>query len=208
MLSSFRHGPQRFVLVACSLLLAMLLAACGGTTSSPTPTPTPTPPPSPTPSPTSSSGLTTYSGQGYTIGYPVGWKVNAQATKVTFVDATGVYSLTIATAPNPGGTISPDTIASTGVSLAEAGLKNSQTVNVPSTTTVGGESWVQKSVSGMATQNGQNVDVQAVVIADNHPANSPMTNSFTIVYLTATQLFSTANTTYFQPMLQSFKFTS
>jgi len=86
-------------------------------------------------------------------------------------------------------------------------LKNPQAVNIPPTTTVGGDSWVQKSFAGTTTSNGQSVVVQVVVASDNHPASSPSTKSFTVVYGTMQQLFATANTTYFHPMLQSFKFT-
>ncbi len=59
----------------------------------------------------------------------------------------------------------------------------------------------------MTTQNGQSVVVQVVVIVGIHPANSPMSKGFIIVYSTTKSLFVQANTTYFQPMLQSFKFT-
>ena len=210
MLSRFRNEPQRFVLVVCSVLLAMLLAACGGAGTSSSPTPTPTQPPSPTPSPTptSSSGLTTYSGDGYTIGYPVGWKVNAQATKVTFTDATGIYNLTIVVTPDPGGTVGTSTFVDAGITGLKTTLQNPQTVNVPPTTTVGGDNWAQKSESGTSTSNGQSVTTQFVVLSDNHPASSSSTKNYTVIYGTAQQLFSTANSTYFQPMLQSFKFTS
>ena len=212
MLSRFRHGPHSFVLLACSILLAMLLAACGGaaTTSSSTPTPTPTPPPSPTPSPTPSpaTSLTTYTGDGYTIGYPSSWKVNAQSTKVTFADSTGIYNMTIVVTPNPGAAISADTVANAGITAAKTQLKNPQDANLPATTMVGGDSWVQKSAIGTSTTAGTSIPLEFVVIADNHPASSPSTKSFTIVYGTAQQFFVSANTSYFQPMLQSFKFTS
>ncbi len=211
MLSQFRHGSHSFVLLACSILLAMLLAACGGggTTSSPTPTPTPTLAPSPTPSATPTTSSNTYTGgTGYTITYPAGWKVDGSGNRVTFADATGAYSLTIGVAPNPNGLASADFIANTALTAAKAKLTNSKDENVSATTTVGGDSWVQKSASGTTTSGGQSVDLQFVVIGDNHPASSPSTNSFTIVYITAKQLFATASSTYFQPMLQSFKFTS
>jgi hypothetical protein len=212
MLSRFRHGPHSLVLLACSILFAMLLAACGGggTTSSPTPTPTPTLAPSPTPSPTPSpaTSLTTYTGDGYTIGYPSSWKANAQSSKVTFADSTGIYNMTIVVTPNPGGAISADTLATTGITAVKTQLKNPQDGNLPATTTVGGDSWVQKSTIGGSTAAGTSVPLEFVVISDNHPASSPSTKSFTIIYGTAQQSFASAKTSYFQPMLQSFKFTS
>jgi hypothetical protein len=86
-------------------------------------------------------------------------------------------------------------------------VKNPQTETLPPTTTVGGESWDQKSISGTETSGGQNLDFQIVVMSDNHPASAANTQNFTIVYGTEKSRFATANTSYFQPMLQSFKFT-
>jgi hypothetical protein len=209
MLSRIRYTPRSFVLLAGSMMLALLLVACGGgTTSAPTPTPMPIPSPSPTPSPTPTTSSITYSGTGYTITYPAGWKVNPVGTSVSFTDATGIYNLTIVVTPNPGAIASANTVATAGITGAKSRLKNPVDENVPATTSVGGDSWVQKSASGTSTSGGQSVVLQFVVIADNHPASSPSTNSFTIVYGTAKALFSSAMTSYFQPMLQSFKFTS
>src|SRR5438270_13919902 len=122
MLSRFRHGPHSFVLLACSILLAMLLAACGGAATTSSSTPTPTPPPSPTPSPTPSpspaTSLTTYTGDRYTIGYPSSLKVNAQSSKVTFADSTGIYNMPIVATPNTGAAISTDTVANGGMTGA------------------------------------------------------------------------------------------
>src|SRR5436853_4447755 len=72
-----RHTLPWLVLIYCSLMLTMLLAACttSGTSTTAIPTPTPTPAPA----------LTTYTGQGYTIGYPKGWtkKENGQGLPTT-----------------------------------------------------------------------------------------------------------------------------
>jgi PsbP len=211
-LPGFFKIAARSLMVACSIFLVLLLAACGntGTTTGSTPTPTPTSPPSPTAasSPTSSTTLTTYTGNGYTIGYPQGWKVNAAGKNVVFTDSTGVYNLTIVVSPNPGGVASPDTVVNAGISSAQASLKNTQTVSVPASATIGGDTWVQKAIAGDSTASGQTGRVQLVVASDNHPASSPTTNSFTIIYGTLQATFDAANTQYFQPMIQSFKFTS
>lgn len=191
-----------------SLMLTLLLAACdlGGSSSGST-TPTPTPTRQPSPSPTASP-LTAYNGNGFTIGYPQGWRVTHQgSTAIQFTDPLGIYNLAVAVTPNPGGVVSPDTQITAAFSAGSSNLKNPQTENVPPTTTVGGETWSQKSESGNATVNGQNTTVKIVAIADNHPANSPSTRSFLMAYGTGKSVFNTANTTYFQPMLQSFKFT-
>jgi hypothetical protein len=57
------------------------------------------------------------------------------------------------------------------------------------------------------TSTGQGLALQRVVLSDNHPAHATDTQIFTIVYDTEKSLFATATTSYFQPMLQSFKFT-
>ena len=152
--------------------------------------------------------MTTYTGSGYTIGYPQGWKVNAADKSVVFTDSTGVYNLTIVISPNPGGIASPDTVVNAGINGVKGSLTNTQTVNVPASTTIGGDTWVQKSIAGNSTAAGQTGMVQMVVASDNHPANSASTNSFTIIYATLQATFDTANSQYFQPMIQSFKFTS
>src|SRR5215475_7269143 len=112
-----------WLILICSIMPILLFAACstsgaGNTTAIPTPTPTPTPAPA----------LTTYSGQGYTIGYPKGWtykKADGQSLPtntsidsyvntlshaasqagqevpiMTLTDSLGVNTLTIGTLPN------------------------------------------------------------------------------------------------------------
>ncbi len=206
-----KSGMQRSLLfVLVGLILVLLLAACsfgGSSGNGATPTPTPTPTPKPSPSPTVSP-LTTYNGNGFTIGYPQGWKVTHQGNNaIQFTDPNGIYNLAVAVTPNPGGVVSPQQQLSVALSAGNSNLKNPQPVNVPSTTTVGGDTWSQKSETGNTTVNGQNTTVQLVALADNHPANSPSTNSYLIAYGTGQAIFSAANTAYFQPMLQSFKFT-
>ena len=200
----------------CSLILAVLLVACGGSSTSgttSTPTPVPTSPPASTPtsppvSPTAASGaMTVYSGNGFSISYPQNWQITKKANNIfTFADSTGGIKMTITVAPDPNGTISADSVASTALQAAKVLLKNSQTVSVPSTTTVGGESWSQISASGTQRLNNQDTNVQVVVLADVHPANTPLSKSFTIVYQAPVSTFSQDDTAYFQPMLQSFMF--
>ena len=205
MVARFERMPQRVMPACCCMILALLLVACGGGTTS-TPTPTPTPRPSPTPSPTPTPALTVYTGKGYSISYPQGWKVTPSSNQVTFTGATGFYYLAIVVNPNPNGIINASTFVNAGIEGAKK-MKNPHTETLSPTTTVGGDSWVQKSITGTVTTNGQSFDVQTVVMSDNHPANSANTQNFAIVYDTKKSLFATANTSYFQPMLQSFKFT-
>ena len=209
MFTQLRYFTRWSALVVCSLILAVLLIACGGsstsgTTSTPVPTPT-TPPASPA---AATGAMTAFPGNGFTISYPQNWQTTTKANNLfTFTDSTGGIKMTITVAPDPNGAISADTVASTALTAAQVLLKNAQTVSVPSTTTVGGESWSQISASGTQRLNNQDTNVQVVVLAVVHPAKMLLSKSFTILYQAPMSTFSQDNTTYFQPMLQSFKFT-
>ena len=210
MLIRLQHVSRGTTMALCSLILAVLLVSCGGggtsgTTSTPTPVPTPTSPPAtPTPATAAMTGL---QGNGFTISYPQNWQTTKKADNLfNFTDSTGTIKMTITVAPDPNGTISADSVASAALQAAQVLLKNSQTVTVPSTTTVGGDSWSQVSASGTQRLNNQDTNIQVVVIADVHPANTPLSKSFTIAYQAPVATFSQDNTSYFQPMLQSFKF--
>ncbi len=208
MFTRLQYFTRWSVLASCSLIFAVLLVACGGsgtggTTSTPVPTPT-----SPPASPTAATGaMIAYPGNGFTISYPQTWQISRKANNLfTFTDSTGGIKMTITVAPDPNGAISADSVASTALKAAQVLLKNPQTVSVSSTSTVGGDSWSQIAASGTQRLNNQDTDVQVVVLADVHPANTPLSKSFTILYQAPVSTFSQDNTAYFQPMLQSFKF--
>ena len=208
MFTRLQYFTRWSVLASCSLIFAVLLVACGGsgtggTTSTPVPTPT-----SPPASPTAATGaMIAYPGNGVTISYPQTWQISRKANNLfTFTDSTGGIKMTITVAPDPNGAISADSVASTALKAAQVLLKNPQTVSVSSTSTVGGDSWSQIAASGTQRLNNQDTDVQVVVLADVHPANTPLSKSFTILYQAPVSTFSQDNTAYFQPMLQSFKF--
>jgi hypothetical protein len=210
-LLGYKSIPRWMALLMCAIVLTVLLTACGGGSTTTGSTPTTAAKPSPTTqatTPASTSSFVTYKGSDFTINYPQGWKASAAGTKVTFTDSTGAYYLAIGVSPDPGGLASADTVASVSIQAVKASLKNPQTVNVPSKATIGGDSWVQKSISGTSSATGQVGIVQLVVASDNHPANSPSTKSFTVVYVTLQLLFDAVNSQYYQPMLQSFKFTA
>jgi len=205
MLTRLKHISRWTTLTLCSLILATFLIACGATGGSATaPTSTPTTPPTPSPTPIPNATLT---GNGFTINYPQSWHVTRSGSHlVTFVDSTGTMKLSITTIPDPKGAISATSLSSTGIKAASVALKNAQPVPVPPTTMVGGESWNQGSVLGTQRLNNLDTMVQAVVIANVHPANAVASKGYTINYSATQPMFNQANTTYFQPMLQSFKF--
>ena len=215
MIIARKHMLRRLVLGFSSLLLLVGLAGCtiniGGTGSAtPTPKPTPTQPPAPTPTP--ALALTTYTATSYSIGYPAsaGWTKQVSGPLVTFQDAQQLNKLAVGTVPNPGGTQSADSVATASLTTLESAfnVKNAQPANVPATTTVAGESWTQKGITGNVTANGVTVPVELIVLADNHPASSANTQTYEIGYAGPTAIFSQTNAAIFQPMLQSFKFTA
>src|SRR5260221_927847 len=79
MLPHIKRLSHWLIALSYSLFLSFLLVACqlgGGTTAAPTPTPTSNLPPIPTAPPIiPASKLVTYTGAGFTIGYPQGWTV-------------------------------------------------------------------------------------------------------------------------------------
>ena len=178
-------------------MLAVMLVACGNSSTG-----------GATSTPTAATGaMTAFQGNSFTISYPQNWQTTTKANNIfTFADSTGTLKMTITVAPDPNGTFSADSVASTALQAAQVLLKNAQTVSMPSTTTVGGDSWSQVSASGTQRLNNQDTAIQVVVIATVHPASSLLSKSFTILYQAPVSTFSQDNTTYFQPMLQSFKF--
>ena len=211
MFKRFRCGSNGTMLVFSSLVCVLLLVACGNSPSSDTTSTTAsTPTQAATPaSPTAEAGaMTPYQGNSFTISYPQNWQVSKQANNLfTFTDSTGGIKMTITVTPNPNEVISADSVASAALQAAQVLLKNAQTVSMASTTTVGGDSWSQVSASGTQRLNNQDIAIQVVVIAAVHPAKSLMSKSFTILYQAPTEVYSQIDSTYFQPMLQSFQFT-
>jgi hypothetical protein len=146
-------------------------------------------------------------GNGFTISYPQTWKISKSGNHlVMFADSTGTMNLSITIIPDPNGSINADALTNTGVKVATAALKNAQTVSVPATTTIGGQSWAQKSVSGTQRLNNQDTMLRVVILANVHPGNAPLSKGYTIDYRTTEAMFNQANTSYFQPMLRSFHF--
>lgn len=195
-----------------SLLLLLLLTACGGGGSSNATTPTASPAtPTPTATPTQAAQAQTYTGTGFTIQYPQGWKAQpSQSGGVVFTDPQQLNALTIFFLPNPGGAVSASQQADAGLITAEktGGLSQPQPVSLPATTTVAGESWAQRGVTGNVTSNGVTAPAEIILLANNHPANAPTTRTYEIYYGGPAVSFQQESLLVFQPMLQSFKYTA
>ena len=202
MFMRLKHASRWTPLALCCLILAVVLTACGGTT------PTQAAPPKPTATPAATSAsMTSITGNGFTMNYPQGWQVSRSgAHLVTLANSQGTESFVITVVPTPRSAISADSLVNTAVKAQMAILKDAQKVSVPPTVTVGGASWNQQSVSGTQRINAANTVVQSVVLATVYPGNTPTSKAYTIVYRAPQASFAQANTSYFQPMLQSFKF--
>jgi hypothetical protein len=200
----------------CCLVSIALLTGCrwsgDNQTSTPTPSPTlvPTATSTPSPTPTPIAQLTTYQGNGYTIDYPKDWKVSVGKDGfVSFSDPQGVTYVSIASQPNPQGVVSTTDLVNAGLQVFQSQAKNYQRLDATPTTTLAGEIWSQGAATGDISPDSQTatVTVKVVVIADNHPAQSPQTRSFVVAYGTDERVFHLIDVSYFQPMLKSFKFT-
>ena len=215
MITSWKHVTQWMSVGLSSVLLILLLAGCSGipgTSSAATPTPKPSPTATPTVAPTATPSMPvqTYMGTGFTIQYPQTWKAQASQAGVAFTDAQQLNTFTLAFAPNPGGVATTTKEADASLSLIEnaGGISKVQPVNLPATTTVGGETWDQRGVTGTVTTNGIAVPGELILLVDNHPASSPTTKAFEIYYAGPAASFQQENSQIFQFMLQTFKFTA
>ncbi|MDQ2717090.1 MAG: hypothetical protein M3Z08_19475 [Chloroflexota bacterium] len=207
-------GKRRSLLpvmpIIYGLFLSLLLVACGGGSDNAATTPTVSTPPPAQPTSAPASNMATYRGDGYSIGYPNGWKIDkSQSGFITFSDPQGIAYLTVHVMENPGGFISPSNQVDAGLQLFQSRTSgNYHRLSVASTTSVGGDTWNQGSATGNLDVKGQSapVPVKVVVIADNHPANAQNSRGYSIAYATAEQVFDLANEGEFQPMLQAFRF--
>jgi hypothetical protein len=192
---------QSFSLVIGCLLLTLMLAACdmgGGSSAAPPATAKPTATPAPT--------LTTYKGDAYTIGYPQGWSAKGSGNLVTFSDALGLTVFIVEEIPNPNGAVPVSSAIDGGLGGFQKQGKSFQKLNVAPTVTLNGETWNQGAATADTTNSGQTVNVKIVILSTNHPASSPTTKIYNLIYSTTSAGFDLVDKQSFQPMLQSFKF--
>ncbi len=183
------------------LLVTGLLASCGtGDTTATVATPTPKPP---TPTPTPSVLTQTFTGADFSIKYPTNWKNSSTAPVATFTDSSGPYIMTITAGPNPNNTTPLDKMSSDALASQKASMKDPEIVSISATITINGQVWHQFAIRDKGSDSG----MEYVVLATNHPDNSPGTKGYLIIYAAKQSSFDQATTKYFMPMLDSFKFT-
>lgn len=208
-LPGYRHFLRLVLLMACSLILTVMLAACGGgaTASKPTPTPKPSPSPTATQTPRPAIGTTTYKGNGFTLTYTQGWKVNSTSNGVDFSDPTSALNFIIIITPNTAD-VSASTLLAAEIQATESSLKNVKVVEGPAQTSLAGDTAEQEEIEGTDTSGSSSTTTDIQFISDNHPNNKTPTTNFTIFYGAAASQMHAATTDYFQQMLNSFAFTS
>jgi hypothetical protein len=179
--------------------------------------------------------LTTYTGQGYTIGYPKDWtykNVNGQSLATntflsnyitalshtigqtglqipitTFSNSLGTNTLSVGALPNPNGIIPEQMAINAAQAALQPTVKNYKSASIASQTTVGGQTWNQTAATGTINQAGL-IDAKIVALVSNYPALVASTNTklYFIIYAGPVSTFDTIYSTAFQPMLHSFKF--
>lgn len=216
---SSHFSVSRLVLSIGSLFLVCLLAACGegggstgtvSTTTSGNTSATPhatSVPVQPTSAP--AAHLTTYTGQGFTIGYPAGWtidKASSSAASVIFIDPTRTIEFIVTVTPNPNATSATSVALDPRLQSMQA-KPHYQKVDLAPTTAVGGETWDQIGAIGdLQTYSGQTLSSKVIALAVNRPAHDANTTMYIIQFSAPTKNFDRMESTTFQPMLQSFTF--
>ncbi|HLG77537.1 MAG TPA: hypothetical protein VFA09_03890 [Ktedonobacteraceae bacterium] len=202
-----KRALSKTTLATCGLLLvATLVAACSSPSRSSTSQSASTHITTPTPAYTRGA-LVALEGNGFKISYPPGLHVSkSDPHLVILTNGAGTIKITFTVVPDVHGKTSAASLLNAAVNAQKVPLKNVQIVPAPPTTTVGGTTWNQESVSGTQRLNATNTMMHSVVMATIHPANSPASQGYTIAYSAPQSMFNAANTTYFQPVLQSFKF--
>ena len=197
------------LLTVCSILLTLALVACGGGSTASS-TPTPTPKPTVAPSPTAASNTQTYTGDGFTIDYPSSWQMSTPAAgQVVLADPTSGAGVRINVVDNTGGQTADAIVTATLQQFQSQYANLQQASDVPNSAMVGGDTWSQGGATyDVTSNNGQTANFKGVILADAHPANSSMPKGFLLVYAAPTAMFDQVNSDVFQPMLQTFIFTS
>jgi hypothetical protein len=152
--------------------------------------------------------LTSYTGNGFRIGYPAGWtieKASPSAASVIFVDPTRTIEFIVTVTPNPNAN-SATSVALDPLLHSMQSKPHYQKVDLAPTTTVGGETWDQIGAIGDLPSNGQPLSIKVIALAINRPAHDANTKMYKIQFSAPAKDFDQMESTTFQPMLQSFTF--
>ncbi|HXR66188.1 MAG TPA: hypothetical protein VN729_09695 [Ktedonobacteraceae bacterium] len=155
------------------------------------------------------ASLTTYRGNGFTIGYPAGWtieKAAPSAASVIFVDPTRTIEFIVTVTPNPNAN-SATSVALDPLLHSMQAKPHYQPVDLAPTTTVGGEAWDQVGAIGDLPYSGQPLSIKVIAMAINRPAHDANTKMYKIQFSAPAKDFDQMDGSTFQPMLLSFKFT-
>ncbi len=178
--------------VAC-LLLLLLLAACGGGGSDASATPTPAPTPTPNP-----AVAQTYTGNGYTIGYPKNWNKGTLGQATLFTDPATGTTIVIGGGPDDGSSL--DKVLDGFTTDIQQTTQDFAFGEDPdAVVTLAGENWSQRTYSGMQGED----PYKGVEMATKHKGNI-----FAIRFTALVKNYDDGFYNYFQPIMQSFKFTS
>jgi photosystem II reaction center protein PsbP len=208
-ISFLKQVTQRLSLGVCSLVLLVLLVACGGSSPAATATPTTSTTSGPAPTPTPSIAMSTAAGTTYSISYPQSWKKSGAENDVSFQDSpTSGNNLSVVVSPNPNGAVPASTLADTTIQALGKTFTGTKTVTIAPTITVNGVTWSQRAVTGTTKVGNQNVDIKVVLLVAVHPASGASTQAYEIIYGGPIFTFDLINAINFQPMVQSFKFTA
>ncbi|HVB74560.1 MAG TPA: hypothetical protein VNE38_13475 [Ktedonobacteraceae bacterium] len=214
--TSNRHLPSHFSrsrlsLSICTLLLVCLLTACslGGGSTGTVPTTTSGNTPATThPTSAPAASLTTYTGNGFSIGYPAGWtidKASPSAASVIFIDPTRTVEFIVTVTANPNAN-SATSVALDPLLQSMQSKPHYQKVDLAPTTIVGGETWDQIGAIGDLPYSGKPLSIKVNAMAINRPVHDATTKMYKIQFSAPAKDFEQMDSTTFQPMLQSFKF--
>ncbi|WP_376793760.1 hypothetical protein [Thermogemmatispora sp.] len=201
-------------LLGLLFLLALSLVACGGESGGTGASrPTASVGASPTASLITAPGgvqLKLYRGDGFSIGYPPDWRVSPAGSSVEFSHEADSATVSVQVVPNPNAITSPEETVTVSLdTIGKSGLyKNFKKIALEPTASVGGETWQQQGATGDVQILGQQVSMEIILLAANHPAHSSQTRLFSIYIAVPVARYQQLSASALKPMLQSFRFLS
>jgi len=175
--TSLRPG---IIVLLFSTLLVVLLTACGGPVQ-----------------------LTTFKGNGFSMGVPQDWAKTAPSAGETVFTATDNTSNLDTIVANADPNNNQDTLLDTYLGALSKGLKNVQPHAMASSVQIAGKTWSQKAING-TNDKGVDLTIVALVYQDS----TGLQKAFGIGYTANQSSFDQENSDVLQPMLKSFTFSA